>query len=229
MGYLIDFLIGAAGRIIAGELGAHAEPVARWVIEKAAERLPRPKRNRFLEEWLAHLNDTPGTLRKLSHAAGCYIGATTLAPVLRAEIEKDVVAKVDFISRLTDVLLHALLTVVHEKPDEALDAAQRDLFITIKRQGVAHIGQQLASISHTLEELHKHASDPRLVRVRKGLERLVPILAKLEEAATLCGDLSAEETPAAASTVPLKSRAKDGSCPRPEGTQRPRSQKRRST
>jgi hypothetical protein len=82
MGYLIDILIGAASRMVAGELSAHVEPMARWIIGKAVQRFPADDRNRFREEWLAHLDETPGTLRKLWHANGCYLGAAKVAGVL---------------------------------------------------------------------------------------------------------------------------------------------------
>jgi hypothetical protein len=85
MGYLIDIAAGAASRIIAGEIGAHIEPFARWNIIKAAERLPVESRDRFREEWLAHLDETPGTLRKLWHAAGCRWGAIKVGEVLQQQ------------------------------------------------------------------------------------------------------------------------------------------------
>jgi hypothetical protein len=82
MGYLIDILIAVATRIVTGELSAHAEPMARWIIGRAVERLPTDDRDRFREEWLAHLDETPGTLRKLWHAVGCHLGAGKVADAL---------------------------------------------------------------------------------------------------------------------------------------------------
>jgi hypothetical protein len=85
MGYLIDIPIGAASRMVTGELSAHVEPMARWIIGKAVQRFPANDRNRFREEWLAHLDETPGTLRKLWHAVGCYLGSAKVAGVLAAK------------------------------------------------------------------------------------------------------------------------------------------------
>jgi hypothetical protein len=85
MGYLIDVLICAASRIVTSELSAHVEPMARWIIGKAVQRFPANDRNRFREEWLAHLDETPGTLRKLWHAVGCYLAAAKVAGVLAKE------------------------------------------------------------------------------------------------------------------------------------------------
>jgi two-component sensor histidine kinase len=90
MGYhLIDILIGVISGIVTAELIAHAEPIARWIISKAVERLPPDNRDRFREEWLAHLDETPGTLRKLWHATGCYLGAAKVGEVLARQTERD--------------------------------------------------------------------------------------------------------------------------------------------
>jgi hypothetical protein len=86
MGYLIDVVIGAASRIVMGELSAHVEPMARWIIGKAVERLPPGDREKFREEWLAHLNEIPGTLRKFWHALGCYRAATADSDLIRPGI-----------------------------------------------------------------------------------------------------------------------------------------------
>jgi hypothetical protein len=88
MGYLIDILVGAVSRIVTGELGAHAEPLARLLIERAVKRLPADDRDRFREEWLAHLEETPGTLRKLWHAAGCHFGAAKVAGVVGRQTKR---------------------------------------------------------------------------------------------------------------------------------------------
>jgi hypothetical protein len=98
MGYLIDVLIGALSRIITGELSAYAEPLARWVIERAATRLPTDVRFRFREEWLAHLADTPGSLHKLWHSVGCFVAAGKVAtPLSRDEEEEFVLVHRDVI------------------------------------------------------------------------------------------------------------------------------------
>lgn len=91
MGYLVDILIGAASRIVIGELSAHLEPLALWIINKAVERIPSCERERFREEWVAHLNETPGSLRKLLHALGCRIAATAISGVLVRERKEETV------------------------------------------------------------------------------------------------------------------------------------------
>jgi hypothetical protein len=82
MEHLIAVVLGAVGSILAYEICAHADPVARWLIIRAVARLPEPQRNVRLEEWLAHLNETPGAIRKLLHGVGCWFGAPAIGRAL---------------------------------------------------------------------------------------------------------------------------------------------------
>lgn len=50
------------------------------LIERAVQRLPEDKRERFREEWAAHLGDTPGEVGKWIVAAGCLLAARRMTP-----------------------------------------------------------------------------------------------------------------------------------------------------
>jgi hypothetical protein len=50
MGYLRDLMIGAAGSLIAAEAYVHADPLARWIVERAIARLHAEERERRREE-----------------------------------------------------------------------------------------------------------------------------------------------------------------------------------
>ena len=77
---VVGSIIGSiVGNMIASELYDHAPSLAVWLVERAASQLPEPKRNRYREEWLAHLDECPGKLGKLYHALGCWLGARTIA------------------------------------------------------------------------------------------------------------------------------------------------------
>jgi len=119
MGYLIDMIIGAASRIVAGELSAHVEPLARWIIGKSVKRLPAHERDRFYEEWLAHLHETPGALRKLWHAVGCQIASAKLEHPLRSQIPAEVERTITALSSLP--LKLSKLLDDHEADLEAYD------------------------------------------------------------------------------------------------------------
>ena len=79
MGYLMDIGLGSFASLVAAELSAHAEPASRAIVERAVRRLPVSERARWREEWLAHLNETPGAIRKLLHGAECHIAALSIA------------------------------------------------------------------------------------------------------------------------------------------------------
>ena len=89
----MDLLIGAlialtsaiasiVGNLLASELYDRASPFAKWLVERAANRLPEQDGIRYREEWLAHLEDCSGHLGKVWHALGCFFGAPSIAQEL---------------------------------------------------------------------------------------------------------------------------------------------------
>jgi hypothetical protein len=91
MGYLIEVVVGAIGSFIAAEFWAHGQLAAEWMIQRAVQRLPEDQQERRQEEWLAHLDDTPGVLRKLAHALGCWFSAPAIGQM--ATVLKPVTAR----------------------------------------------------------------------------------------------------------------------------------------
>jgi hypothetical protein len=89
MGYLIDLGAGILGSLFAAEIWSHADPLSRWLIRSALQRLPEEQRLRREEEWLAHLEETPGAIRKLLHGFGCLLGAPAVGRTLAAPVRKD--------------------------------------------------------------------------------------------------------------------------------------------
>ncbi len=77
MEYVIALFLGALGSLLAAELYANAARLSSFLISKAALRLPEAKRDRYREEWHAHLDDCAGNLGKLWHALNCYLFAAT--------------------------------------------------------------------------------------------------------------------------------------------------------
>ncbi len=68
--FILSVLIAVACNMLASELYDRAASFAHYLIDRAANRLPSHARERYREEWLAHLNDCPGKLSKLWHALG---------------------------------------------------------------------------------------------------------------------------------------------------------------
>ena len=75
MDFLIAIIEGIVGDLIANEIVAHKRAIAGWLVENAVQRLPESERDRYREEWLAHLDEVPGLIGQLRHALGCNFKA----------------------------------------------------------------------------------------------------------------------------------------------------------
>src|ERR1700719_2650024 len=73
------FVLGVAGAILipvtARVVGDDVKEWLPWttqrLVERAVSRLPEEERDRFEEEWWAHINELPGNLAKVYAAWGC--------------------------------------------------------------------------------------------------------------------------------------------------------------
>jgi len=72
-------LAGVVATIVATEMEAWNPVVIRGVIKFAVARLPESKRERFREEWPAHIDEVPGQMAKLVVAIGFVFAANGLA------------------------------------------------------------------------------------------------------------------------------------------------------
>ena len=73
--FLLTLLASALAKLLADEVKEWAAWLPNILIRWAARRFPCEQRDRVEEEWLAHANDLPGNLAKLSHALGCVATA----------------------------------------------------------------------------------------------------------------------------------------------------------
>jgi hypothetical protein len=67
----LSFVGAMAFRLLCGELQDWMPTVTRRIVDRAVARLPKEERERYREEWYAHLDECPGKLGKLYHAVGC--------------------------------------------------------------------------------------------------------------------------------------------------------------
>lgn len=67
--------------MLASEAYDWSEKIAEKIVRFASKRTPADQRDRWEEEWLAHLNDTPGKLSKVIYAIGILVAA----PSIRAQ------------------------------------------------------------------------------------------------------------------------------------------------
>jgi lipopolysaccharide/colanic/teichoic acid biosynthesis glycosyltransferase len=79
---LISLLLG----LMAFEAKAWFPRVMDAFINVAVRRLPKRQRERFREEWRAHINDTPGAVLRLWHAAGFVVASGRMFPRWRSAV-----------------------------------------------------------------------------------------------------------------------------------------------
>ncbi|MEZ5787874.1 MAG: hypothetical protein R3D62_15685 [Xanthobacteraceae bacterium] len=114
MEYLICRCPWRDRELIATELYDRAPSLARWLIACAVGRLPDYERDRYREEWLAHLNECPGKLGQLWHALGCLVSVPGLAKQLEqfSEARRGAIHSRTIRAQASPVRLRALLLVV---------------------------------------------------------------------------------------------------------------------
>ncbi len=73
-------VIGAVfSKLLADEFKAWAPSLVATIIAAAVRHLPPAKRQRFAEEWEAHVNGVPGDIGKIAVACGCLTAAWKIA------------------------------------------------------------------------------------------------------------------------------------------------------
>jgi hypothetical protein len=82
MEYLKDIILAVMVKSAADELNNLLTKIAAHIIYKALKYVPSDSRERYEEEWTAHLNDCPSGLRKIGHAIGCFYAARRIDPML---------------------------------------------------------------------------------------------------------------------------------------------------
>lgn len=78
----MELLIGLLMNILGADLYDRCPRLARFLIRKAAARLPENKREAYAEEWSSHLADCDTKLDQLRHALGCW---WSVGGILRTE------------------------------------------------------------------------------------------------------------------------------------------------
>jgi hypothetical protein len=79
----ISGIVGSiAVHLISDDIHEFAPKLAARLVRSAVLSLPEYDRQRYEEEWLAHLADCSGSLMKLLQAAGCLLGSYRLARLL---------------------------------------------------------------------------------------------------------------------------------------------------
>ena len=83
-----DAIIGSVLTYLLWEISVRFPRMIDRLIRFAARRLPKRQRERYLEEWRAHIADTPGAAMKLWHAGGFVLAAGSMFPGWQRAIAK---------------------------------------------------------------------------------------------------------------------------------------------
>ena len=78
LGLIGAILIPITARLIGDDLKEWLPWITRHLIERAISRLPEKERERFEQEWWAHINDVPGNLAKVYEAWGCLSASKSI-------------------------------------------------------------------------------------------------------------------------------------------------------
>jgi len=76
-----SIVAGIIANMVANELYDQCHTFACWLIKRAVTQLPERERQRYHEEWIAHLDDQRGQVRKIWHAVGCCYAASALSRI----------------------------------------------------------------------------------------------------------------------------------------------------
>lgn len=68
-------ILGIIGGMVANEIGDWSNQISRWFLWLAVKHLSHDLQDRYEEEWLAYLQETPGRLTRVMQAAGLIWGA----------------------------------------------------------------------------------------------------------------------------------------------------------
>ena len=83
----MKLIIGILTSLVAAEVYHSLPAIARWIIKKSAARLPQHLSERYHEEWLAHVNECNGNIRKILVACGCLRASSTFLAEWRTGLD----------------------------------------------------------------------------------------------------------------------------------------------
>jgi hypothetical protein len=95
-GFLSAFgaaVAGFFGHLLAHDFAEIAPKLSKSLVQKAAHSLENADRERYMEEWLADLNERTGVLAKLKHACGCIVCARRMRKQSLKQQARDIVLR----------------------------------------------------------------------------------------------------------------------------------------
>jgi hypothetical protein len=189
VGAVIGWLVALAAHVVARDAYASVPRYARRLIEWAVRRLPSDQQDRYLEEWLADLNDRPSILSKFQHAVECCICAKKISSIWR-EKPKSLVHSSSFdrtwnmdLDAATGALLMVTVALVKQKrPVEPviLDAAIRTVDSVIGPVNVKALANFVAIMENIIDDPAAKGGTFNLKMGDDESEQFAEVLKRLE-------------------------------------------------
>ena len=134
----IILVVGSALGAVAGNLAANevydwASIAASRIIERALTRLPRSERQRYREEWTAHLAECGGHFGKLVHAFGCLLASNKMPAASASDSLRE--------KEIEPLLLKKQLVLAKEI-NTYLDELRAELDSTVKKMSSPRIANK---------------------------------------------------------------------------------------
>lgn len=159
--FLGGTLVTTLSRVVTDEFKAWIPWIIQRVIRRAIVHLPLVQRERFAEEWQAHVNDVPGDIGKLRVALGFLTAARKITLAAKGEHAP------------TMGLLESAFPAV----DNAKSLGQQMNFVAAKLLDYSYLFPPLGPItSLEKDEVLKYYSD----NIRREVERLLSRFAEQE-------------------------------------------------
>jgi hypothetical protein len=147
MEFLTAAIFGAGGflgavliHLVASDLHEWMSHLTRRLIMSAAGRVPEPDRDRYREEWLAHLDECVGVFSKLRHALEVLVSARVLKSIYRSRpVRFEIGGHTAALSIPAGVWITSFLADHYSDKLEQLDIEQGEALLTLLDDAVAYI------------------------------------------------------------------------------------------
>lgn len=189
----MDFLIAVLTALGAIELYAWLPRAADYLIELALRRLPAHTRDRFREEWGAHLLSIPNSLVRLACAFSLVLGSNHVGRELVAGEIDDADGTIEQLERRLAGQLNQMETIVWEHQQNqgslsnTIELGERQLLVTIEQIHENEVGMRNATarLAGSVQELMKTISYANTRSHDIIASRIRKLAAILDDARTL--------------------------------------------
>jgi len=152
--YVLGLVITMIGGVSIYELYAWLPHICKWLIKQSTKIISEDERERYSEEWHAHLANTPNSLIKMSASIGFIFAALQIR--LDEENEEEEVAREFFM-----ILWCSFCGLIRINKDE-----------TVTFIGLKIVNYQTTALERKIEHQHPSRSKTKLNTIKARLENI---------------------------------------------------------